>query len=240
MEPSDTAYLDIRLSTAPGTLWQTVKLHDDVTDLGRPEEGEPGVNLVLKTISRKHAHIVREGTGEGAAYFLENVRGKAGIRLYEMILRPGERYILGHGYIFHIPAVLTTLSDPSLAITFCLDSKRTTCLSINFDQPPTVSIFGQLVEFSPQEYALLEYLYIHKDQLCPYRDIIAYVWTDQLRTPKSIQTPLERLRANPYEYSEKKEQLYIVLCEVRRRIREASGGIMLIETIRGQGLCLRT
>ena len=240
MESPDTAYLDIRLSTAPGTLWRRVDLVDDVTYLGRPEEGQPGVDLELRRISRQHGRIVRERSGDQPTYFLENTRGRAGIRLYEKLLQPGERHILGHGYIFHIPAVLTTLSDPSLTITFCLDSKQTTCLSIEFDQPPNVSIFGQLVEFSPQEYAVLEYLYIHKDQLCPYRDIIAYVWTDQLRTHKSIQTPLERLNANPYEYSERKEQLYIVLCEVRRRIREASGGVILIETIRGKGLCLRT
>ena len=77
MKPPDTAYLDIRLSTTPGKVGQTVVLADDVTHLGRPEAGENGVNLELKTISRKHARIVREGTGTQTSYWLENVRGRA-------------------------------------------------------------------------------------------------------------------------------------------------------------------
>jgi hypothetical protein len=61
MEPCNTAYLDIRLSTVPGTLWRKVCLLDDVTRLGRPEANEPGVDLELRSVSRKHGRIFREG-----------------------------------------------------------------------------------------------------------------------------------------------------------------------------------
>jgi hypothetical protein len=101
MEPPITAYLDIRLSTASGTLWKRVPLIDDVTCLGRPEAGEPGVNLEYLWVARKHARIFREGNSEEITYFLENWRGREGIRLYEAILQPGERHALRHGYIFH-------------------------------------------------------------------------------------------------------------------------------------------
>jgi len=80
MEPSHTACLDIRLSTAPGTLWRNAPLTDDVTHVGRPEAGEPGVNLEYLWVSRKHARIFCEGIGEDTTYFLENWNGPAGIR----------------------------------------------------------------------------------------------------------------------------------------------------------------
>jgi len=121
MEPSHTAYLDIRLSTAPGTFWRKVCLIDDVAYLGRPEAGEPGVNLEFPWVARKHARIFREGTGEETTYTLENWRGREGIRLYEKILRPGDRRVLHHGYIFQIPGVLATPTDPHLAKSRALE-----------------------------------------------------------------------------------------------------------------------
>jgi hypothetical protein len=78
MEQSHTACLDIRLSTALGTLWRNAPLTDDVTQVGRPEAGAPGVNLEYLWVSRKHARIFREGTGEATTYFLENGNGPVG------------------------------------------------------------------------------------------------------------------------------------------------------------------
>ena len=78
MEPSHTACLDIRLSSALGTLWRNAPLTDDVTQVGRPEAGAPGVNLEYLWVSRKHARIFREGTGEETTYFLENWNGPGG------------------------------------------------------------------------------------------------------------------------------------------------------------------
>jgi hypothetical protein len=240
MEPSQTACLDIRLSTALGTLWRNAPLTDDVTHVGRPEAGEPGVNLEYLWVSRKHARIFREGTGEETTYFLENWNGPAGIRLYEKILRPGERHVLRHGYVFHIPGVLATPTDPYFMITFCMEAKRTSCLSIMFGQPPYISIFGQLTDFPRQEFALLKYLYMHKDQLCLYRDIIAYVWTDTPRTPEKTQAYLEQLKNNHDLFSTKREALDTLVAKVRKKIRQASGGVTLIETVHGEGFCLRT
>lgn len=113
-------------------------------------------------------------------------------------------------------------------------------LSIKFGQPPHISIFGQLVDFKPQEYALLEYLYAHKNEVCPYHEIIAYVWTDQPRTLERVQAYREKLSANDDEFSIRREHLYAVRSRVCRKISDASGGVTLIETIPGKGLCLRT
>jgi DNA-binding winged helix-turn-helix (wHTH) protein len=240
MEPSHTACLDIRLSTALGTLWRNAPLTDEVTQVGRPEAGEPGVNLEYLWVSRKHARIFREGTGEETTYFLENWNGPAGVRLYEKIMRPGERHVLHHGYVFHIPGVLATPTDPYFIITFCMGAKRTSCLSIMFGQPPYISIFGQLVDFPLQEYVLLEYLYMHKDQICLYHDIIAYVWTDKPRPSEKIQEYLERLYADNVEFSNRRKALDTLVAKMRKKIRQASGGVMLIETVHGEGFCLRT
>ena len=87
MEPSDAACLDIRLSTALGTLWRNAPLTDDVTLVGRPAAGAPGVNLEYVWASRKHTRIFREGTGEATTYFLENWNGPAG-----GIVRPHSRW----------------------------------------------------------------------------------------------------------------------------------------------------
>jgi FHA domain len=240
MEPSNTAYLDIRLSTAPGTLWRKVPLIDAETRLGRPEANESGVNLEYLWVARKHARIFRTGTAEETTYFLENWRGRAGTRLYELILQPGERHVLRHGYIFCIPGVLATPTDLYFEITFYMGAERTRGLSIIVGQPPTVSIFGQIVGFTRQEYALLAYLYAHKGELCPYAEIIAAIWTPKPRTPESIRTYLDQLHADRDLFSIKKEALDVLLVKVRGKIREASGGVTLIETVRGEGLCLRT
>jgi hypothetical protein len=239
MEPSHSAYLDIRLSTAPGPLWQRVWLTDADMPIGRPEQGEPGVDLKCSNVSRQHACIVCEKADEEATYFVKNVRGQEGIRLYEKMLLPGERHILRHGYVFHIPGMQATSADPYFSITFCMDAV-TMSLSIKFGQPPHISIFGRIVRFTRQEYMLLEYLYAHKNEICPYREIIAYIWTDQPRTPERIQVYLEQLQRDRDEYSYKKEALDILLTKVRRKISDASGGVALIETIHGEGLCLRT
>ena len=238
MEPPHTAYLDIRLSTEPGTLWRRFPLIGTETPIGRPEEGEPGVNLYYANISRKHACVVCEASDAGTTYFLENRRGQAGIRLYEKMLLPGERHALRHGYMFHIPGMPASAVEPYFSITFCLDG-ATARLSIELSQPPYISIFGRLIRFTPQEYTLLEYLYTHKNEICLYHDIIAHIWAPQPRTSERIQASLEKLYADPDDYSYKKEALDILVAKVRRKIRDASGGISFIETIHGRGLCLR-
>jgi len=122
-----------------------------------------------------------------------------------------------------------------------LIAEQTMRLSIKLGQPPNISIFGQLVVFSRQEYALLAYLCVHKDELCPYQAIIAQLWAPKPRTPERIYAYLERLYTDPDEFSIKKEDyLDPLIHKVRRKINEASGGVTLIETVRGEGLCLRT
>jgi DNA-binding winged helix-turn-helix (wHTH) protein len=211
-----------------------------VTSIGRPEAGRPGVNLELPTISRQHARIVREGQGAATTYFLENQRGRAGVRLYELLLRPGDpRHVLCHGYSFQIPGGLESPAEPHFQLTFCMDAQRTSCLAIMFGQRPTVSIFGQIVRFTPQEYALLAYLYAHGGQLCPFPEIIAHIWATKSRDPEQIRAYLAQLNGDRDALSYKREALDILVAKVRGKIRRASGGVTLIETVRGAGFCLR-
>ncbi|MBX0327653.1 winged helix-turn-helix domain-containing protein [Oscillochloris sp. ZM17-4] len=235
----DKAYLEIRRSTEPLKVWRRVLLTDGEISIGRLEESEAGVNLDLPQVSRKHAAVVVPKPGEGTSYTLKNVRGRTGIRLYEKLLLLGDQCALQSGYGFQIPGVLTDPADPYFSILFYLDN-ATTCLEIERCAPPHFRIFGQLVSFRPQEYALLEYLYSKKNQICPYADILATIWAPDPRTPELVQAYLAKLRSDPDEYSIRRESLNSILSRIRREISEASGGLALIETIRGEGLCLRT
>jgi hypothetical protein len=119
LEHPGTPYLDIRLSTEPGKIWRTVALTDEVTPLGRPEAGEPGVDRICARISRQHACVRRTAVGEAVNYTIENLAGKGGIRIYAKILHPGECHVLHHSHVFHIPAMLVGSPHRSYQITYC-------------------------------------------------------------------------------------------------------------------------
>lgn len=223
MEAPTVAYLEIRLATEQEQIWQTVALTDEVTTLGRPEAGTPGVDLLCQGISRQHACVRRTGTGAAASYTVANLAGKGGIRIYTTILQPNQHHLLLHGYTFHIPAVLAAPTHQRYGITFCQHAQKTACLSIQIHQPPYISIFGHLLRFRPLEFTLLTYLYQHKNEFCPYDAIFAALWPHDLG-----------------RFSTEKELLPSHVSRVRRKIRAASGGVDLIETIHGEGLCLRT
>lgn len=240
MQPSEPAYLEIRLSTdAPGTVWATVPLTEEVTYLGRPEPGEPGVDLQLEWVSRKHARLFRECAGGETVYHLENWRGRSGIRVYErLLLQAGDSFALGHCYTFQIPGVRASEDDPYFSITLYFDD-RTKYLSIQPGQPPHFIIFGQAVRFTSQEYDLLAYLFEHRNQICPYAEVIAALWAREPRGPEQIREYLERLYNDPDELSLRREALDALVSKVRRKLRGGGDGPTLIETIRGGGPCLR-
>jgi hypothetical protein len=238
MAQSDIARLDIRCSTEPKTGARTVLLTDPVTNIGRLEAGVPGVSLEGMQISRQHARITREESDAGVHYAVENVRGRAGVRIYEHLLLPGERHTLLHGYCFQIPGLTAGPDEPLYQFTFRSDDHQTTCLAFELSPPATIRIFGTIVPFTPQEYAMLDCLCRHAHTLCTYAMVIAAVWA-RPRTPEGRQAYLAQLHTDPDLLSVKREALDIILVKVRAKIRAASGGLTLIETIRGEGLCLR-
>lgn len=239
MDALKVPYLDIRLSTRPGS-WKTVALDQPVTYLGRPEVGEAGVDLEYRWVARKQARIFRQEAAGALTYVLENWRDEEGIRLYERLLERGETHVLHHGYTFRVPGILATLESPHFHLTFCANAMKTISLSIKTDGPPVVSIFGKTVDFTPQEYRLVQYLHARPEQLCPYHDIIAQIWAGRPHSPAVIQAYLNQLYANADLFSEKREALDILLAKVRGKISKASGGVTLIETVWGEGIRLRS
>lgn len=238
MNPSDLPRLDIRRSTEPGKLWKTVLLTDPVTKLGRLEDGEVGVCLEGERISRKHACIHLDQPAEEGPSHLK-VHGQAGVRIYGRVLMSDESHALGHGYAFQIPGLLAAPDELSYLVTFRIDSKRTTFLALEFCPPATFLIFGEPIHLSGQGSALLAHLYQHKNELCYYADLMAAIWVPRPQAPEALRAYVERLYAESDLFSETKKPFDIVLSRLRNVIEQASGGLVFIETIRGEGLCLR-
>lgn len=217
-EPQNFAHLLIRTSTDPDTTTR-VDLTADVTCLGRPEPQAAGSNFIdlqLENVSRKHARIVRQDN----EYVLENWFGKAKIGLYERSLAPGETHVLRHCDIFRIPDI----EGPHLRIMFIAESALTRFLPLEIEQQrPQVRIFGQEVQVAALEHKLLSYLYQHAGELCQWDDVIVHLWPGT--------TEREDMVA-------RKEQLNVLLTEMRNKIRPVSGGFTFMETFRGEGIRL--
>ncbi|NTW04289.1 MAG: hypothetical protein HGA19_24000 [Oscillochloris sp.] len=239
MARSEPDFLDIRLFPDLDQIWRRVPLTDALTYLGRPEVGQPGVNLEFLWVSRQHACVERHERDGKTTYTLRNVNGRAGIRLYEHLLMSGDSRPLLHSYTFQIPGTLEKLTSPHLLITLCVGSS-TTRLAIVPSLPPYFVIFGEPLRFTPKGYSLLSYLYQHKDAFCPYAELIAALWTPKPRTPERIRTYQEHIASDLAEYESRKENLESLLARVRGKIRKASGGVELIQTIHSEGLCLHT
>lgn len=239
MDASAGACLDLHYLNGPRPHLSTYLLSGDETRIGRLEEGEPGVQLEGYSISRKHACVRRQVSGGAVAYVLTNLRGRSGVRLYEHLLLPGDQHILHHGYTFQIPGVLATQDEPHYLIQFRVDDQQTSLLGFELCEPPNLRIFGQIIRFTPQEYALLAFLYRNKGQLCPYAEVIAAIWAPRPHPAEQAQAYLAQLYAHPDLLSVKREALDILLAKVRGKIKAASAGVALIETVRGVGLCLR-
>lgn len=207
----DLAYMLLSRSDDPDVS-RRVDLVGPATWLGRPAPDERGpdfIELDLPNISRKHARIVREG----AAYRLENWKGRLGVGLYERRLEAGQSHLLRHGDRFRIPdgdgpqfRLAFLLIDQTHVLPFEVESQR-----------PNVRIFGVDVKCSPLEYRLISHLQQHAGQLCRYDDVIAHLWPDRIG---------------------RKEQLEVLLSELRKKLQAASGGFTFIQVFRGEGICL--
>jgi hypothetical protein len=209
--PPDLAYLLIGVSTDPDTT-RRIELVAPITCLGRPAPGEHGsdyVDLELPNVSRKHARIVRDG----AAYRLENWKGRLGIGLYERRLEVAQVHELRHCDRFRIPDG----DGPHIRLIFLLvDQTRVLPFEVE-SQRPNLRIFGADVKCSPLEYRLLAYLQRRAGELCRYDELIAHLWPDSVG---------------------RKEQLEVLLSEVRKKIQAASGGFTFMQVFRGEGICL--
>lgn len=208
------ASLYLSLSTTEDETWSPLFFTDEVICLGRPGPDEQAPNFVdleLRSISRHHARIFREGS----TYMLENWEGKFGIGIYEHRLAPGETHPLRHSDIFRIP----DLASEHVKCLFLLnDATQQLPLQIE-EQTRDVYVFGDIVKFTPLEYRLLEYLYRRKGATCFYEEMAAYLWPD-------------------VRLSDRKRDLEVLLVKVRRKIRIASGGFTFMQTIRGEGVRL--
>lgn len=204
------AYLLI--SAGPDAPARRIELVTPLTCLGRPADDERGpgyIDLELPNISRKHARIAHDG----AAYRLENWRGRLGVGLYERRLEVGQSHELRHCDRFRIPDG----DGPHVRIVFLL-TEQTHFLPFEVEtQRPQVRIFGADVRCSPLEYRLLAYLQQRAGQLCRYDELIAHLWPDSVG---------------------RKEQLEVLLSEVRKKIQAASGGFTFMQVFRGEGICL--
>lgn len=215
-EGSDTPYLLISLSTDPENTWSRIYLTEAMTKLGRLDAHEVGptyVSLQLPHVSHEHAQIIREP----GRYLLKNCKGTYGIGLYERSLERGDVYQLRHGDRFRIPN-----HDIHFRVMFLLSNKVTLVLPLHMEQTTRqVFVFEQSLTLAPLEYDLLMYLYNHRDRICTYEELIAYIW------PGGSSPDVARM-----------EQLGQLLTNVRDRIAGTSGGFTFMQTIGKLGVRL--
>lgn len=238
MGQPENAYLYVVRSTdPPGAIWRKVKLTHEITPIGRPERGQPGLNLAAPWVSRQHAQIVRRQTGAETTYTLEHTLGRAGTRLYaRLLLQPGDSALLRHSYTFQIPGVFSAPGDPHFRLTLAI-GRATICPAIEICQPPYIKIFCQAVKFEQQEFDLLRYLYQHRQQLCLYANLLDALWPADAAAARKQAFP-DQDHTKVDRFAVLKKRLEPLVNHVRKKIRQASGGVDLIETINGEGLCL--
>jgi hypothetical protein len=229
--PGVVPYLVFRRSTTSDVVWKQVELTRDVTLLGRrepPQDTPDFVDLQDRTLaSREQARIIQRADAGQPEYVLENGSANLSIRLYAQVLRFRETALLQHGYQFRIPDL--PAPHPYLLVTFGLREES----GLEWTRPMfsfqihhatrQVWVFGrEMRTLTPQEYALLHYLYHFHDETCTYADIIAQLWKPDAR------------RAPGDDMAIKRERLRVILTELRAKLRAASGGVDFIETV-GRG-----
>jgi DNA-binding winged helix-turn-helix (wHTH) protein len=195
-----------------------VVLREAVTCIGRlgPERLDPPEAGLVQlhgppTVSLCHAKIIRSAAG----FQLQNWEGRYGIGLYERELSRGEQHLLSHCDSFRLPNL-----EQHVRFQFLETADKTRIAPFQIERSRgRVYIFGERVELSPQEYALIAYLHQRHGQLCLYEELIAATWPEESNA-------LER-----------KESLEVLLAQVRKKLRDASGGFTFLQTVRGQGVC---
>ena len=175
----------------------------ETVTIGRAVECE--IVITSKRVSREHARIQRKGRH----VLLEDLNSANGTFLNgEQIraateLREGDEITIGEvTFTFHDPD--TTFRD-----TGVIDLEVNTGAGV-------VRINRRIVNLSPKEFALLAYLYDHRNQVCSKDDIGRAVWPEY--------------KEGIYDY-----QIENLMRRLRSRLEPDPGNAQLLLTVRGLG-----
>lgn len=215
-------FLVISLST--GESDRRVPLIADSIFLGRKANevyGDNGIDLNLDIVSQfHHAQIMQDGPG----YIIKNYGGRHRIRIFEKRLEIGDTEELHHGVVFQIPDPdKFPIGTPFYSILFLRDADLTANMPFYINEMTAeVYIFGKEIKLTPIEYQIVRYLHENSPNLCLRNNIIATAWSDvKLETARDLGMD---------------ELLNVNLVNIRKKVREASGGFTFLETIRGRGI----
>jgi pSer/pThr/pTyr-binding forkhead associated (FHA) protein len=179
------------------------RLRDEVTHLGRAVENE--IVITSRRASREHARVQRAGRrvtledlGSANGTFLNDERLLAPRELHD-----GDRITIGEvTLVFHDPD--TTMRD-SEAVELEVDTRA-----------GLVRVNRRLINLSPKEFALLAYLYEHRNEVCSKDEIARAVWPEY--------------QSDIYDY-----QIENLVRRLRSRLEPGAEQAQLLLTVRGQG-----
>lgn len=178
-------------------------LSGETVTIGRAVECE--IVITSKRVSREHARIQRKGRhvllddlNSANGTFLNGEQIRAATEL-----REGDEITIGEvTFTFHDPD--TTFRD-----TGVIDLEVNTGAGV-------VRINRRIVNLSPKEFALLAYLYDHRNQVCSKDDIGRAVWPEY--------------KEGIYDY-----QIENLMRRLRSRLEPDPGNAQLLLTVRGLG-----
>jgi len=178
-------------------------LGEAATTIGRAVEND--IVITGPRVSREHARVRREGH----RLLLEDLRSANGTFLNgERLLAPAE---LHEGDTVTIGDVALTFHDPSS--TF----RDAGALDLEVDLAAgLVRVNRRVASLSPKEFALVAYLYEHRNQVCSKDDIGRAVWPE-------YQDAI-------YDY-----QIENLVRRLRTRLEPDPSQAQLLLTVRGQG-----
>jgi hypothetical protein len=175
------------------------------TKIGRPhydEQGPEWINLPmlfpdsnLDTTSRSHAKILQHN----GIFELINWGGRNGIRVGHRneTLLPGNRHMLRHGTVFHIP-------DPhGFSMLFLSEKMSNEQRIFNLDSfGRRVYLFQKKLDIEKSEFHLLEYLYHHHTRYIEHKELEQFL---------------------PFGLGDSNERTREVLKRLGRKLRDAQG-----------------
>jgi hypothetical protein len=178
---------------------------------------DPGCDIVLagRLISRQHAGITRAGR----VYTLEDLGSRNGTAVNGQplsgpwVLHDGDCIDLGGiGQLIFVDGDATSTRPNPPAVGVWLDAAA---------QDTWVDGQRLMPQLSPAQFALLQVLAAHTDQICTRDQIVAAVWPDVADgvSDEAIDALVKRVRA---------------------RLAEAPNGQHYLATLRGRGLILRS
>jgi DNA-binding winged helix-turn-helix (wHTH) protein len=85
-----------------------------------------------------------------------------------------------------------------------------------------VYVFGKEVDLTHTEYAIVLHLHDNRPNVCPRSSIIATAWPD--------------IKAGDIKDLGMEATLNVNLANIRKKLREASGGFTFLETIQKRGI----